>query len=336
MVDNRRMPPGRCRPFSKAPQERQAWPLKVAEAERRVHEDEERTKALGYARDVLAHRRRASSFPAPTTALANTRRSDHYHRFHRRRQASALRCAHDALAVLPAAAARLNCFPALACNLSPPPLPPPPPPPPSPEYGVLTKQCIVEMAENSKKREADGIADMDDIKLHTSDGMQAYIESMLEVDSATRNKAFQWKKHLVGSLSYHLTLLEALPGGRAQHSAPSFLRHKPCVIHPKSAAHPNKWTTGVDVAPGKSQKKQRGAGGADLEAGAGATVPGRDEPRGDGVGLEDQDGGRIMPRREKKRALRMVLCEIRFRGVTFHFSSRREPRVQDHEQKKRR
>ncbi|KAF7344724.1 hypothetical protein MVEN_01633100 [Mycena venus] len=159
-------------------------------------------------------------------------------------------------------------------------------------FPTQAHKCIVEMVENSKKRADDGIADADDIQLHTSEGMQAYIESMLEVDGATRTKAFQWRdwdddeaKHsglfqsslVLYTYAYHLALLDTLPGGRDPEepglgalilASQAMERELGC------------WKTGMYVAPGKSQKEQFSFDQwGDYDEEATATTPKRRIPR---------------------------------------------------------
>ncbi|KAJ6582259.1 hypothetical protein B0H19DRAFT_1252368 [Mycena capillaripes] len=159
-------------------------------------------------------------------------------------------------------------------------------------FPTQAHKCIVEMVENSKKREADGIDHMDDIKLHTSEGMQTYIELMLEVDGATRTKAFQWRKwddddakHLglfqssliLYTYAYHLALLEALPGGR-EPTEPAL----GALILASQAMERELgyWKTGEYVAPGKSQKEQFSFDQwGDCDEEATATRPKRHNPR---------------------------------------------------------
>ncbi|KAF8180707.1 hypothetical protein K438DRAFT_1841690 [Mycena galopus ATCC 62051] len=132
-------------------------------------------------------------------------------------------------------------------------------------FPTQAHKCILGMVVNSKEREAAGTATEDDYKLHTPEGMQAYIESMLEVDNKTRTKAFQWRewdddkgKHaglfqsslVLFTYSYHITLLEG--------------RHEPeeaalgALILASQAMERELglWKTGEYVAPGKSQNEQ--------------------------------------------------------------------------------
>ncbi|KAJ7711166.1 hypothetical protein B0H14DRAFT_3902601 [Mycena olivaceomarginata] len=159
-------------------------------------------------------------------------------------------------------------------------------------FPTQAHKCIVEMVENSAKREEDGTADEDDFKLHTPEGMQAYIESMLEVDGAMRTKAFQWRewdddqgKHsglfqsslVLYTYAYHLALLEALPGGRdPEEPALGAL----ILVSQAMERELGYWKTGVYVAPGKSQKEQFSFDQwGDYEEEATATTPKHRNPR---------------------------------------------------------
>ncbi|KAF8164109.1 hypothetical protein K438DRAFT_1858133 [Mycena galopus ATCC 62051] len=156
-------------------------------------------------------------------------------------------------------------------------------------FPTQAHKCILGMVENSKKREADGTAGKDDFKLHTSEGMQAYIESMLEVDNKTRTKGFHWRewdddegKHsgffqsslILFTYAYHLALLE----GRHEPEEPAL----GALILASQAMERElgHWKTGVYVAPGKKQKDQFSFDQwGDCVETATATTPKRCNPR---------------------------------------------------------
>ncbi|KAF8145265.1 hypothetical protein K438DRAFT_1782100 [Mycena galopus ATCC 62051] len=138
-------------------------------------------------------------------------------------------------------------------------------------FPTQAQKCILGMVANSKEREAAGTATEDDYKLHTPEGMQAYIESMLEVDNKTRTKAFQRREaffspHSSSSPTHTTSLfLKGDMSPRRLH-----LGSHPCVASGVSydffhyslpdimqmERELGLWKTGEYVAPGKSQNEQ--------------------------------------------------------------------------------